>query len=261
MASADGENGCGIDGGDAEPQLSLSASPSLSGDVPGDAEVVEQRAPGREQQRGKEDEQQQPRCVKKTGLDSTAALETAERSEKLDLVLPHSKTNPTKTKLSTSRPAAAAASTRPAIYDELENDRAGAGAASGGRRSDGSNDRGGGGNDRSGGNDRWGDRRGGRRSPPPQQQRRRSSPRGGAKEEDEEAVYIPPFKLARLLGDATDREGEAFQRLSWEALRKVKRFFFHFFLFKIFDSFFLFFFSALAHKTLQALQNTQNFSR
>ena len=67
MASADGENGGGI-GGDAEPQLSLSASPSLSGgDGPGGAATeVEQRAPRREQKRGEEDEEpRQSRCVKK----------------------------------------------------------------------------------------------------------------------------------------------------------------------------------------------------
>lgn len=33
-------------------------------------------------------------------------------------------------------------------------------------------------------------------------------------------VYIPPFKLAQMQKDMNDKNGEAFQRMSWEALRK-----------------------------------------
>lgn len=33
-------------------------------------------------------------------------------------------------------------------------------------------------------------------------------------------VYIPPFKLAQLLAEQNDTTSEAYQRLSWDALRK-----------------------------------------
>lgn len=158
-------------------------------------------------------------------IDSTAQKKTAERSEKLDLLKPdlalEKRAKKKQNQSSLNRPAAT--SNRPAIYDEIggEDNR----EAAAGRRSNGS----GGGNERDRGarGDR-GDRRG-RRSPPQQRQWRRSSPQQQQRGE-KEAIYIPPFKLARMLGDTTDREGEAFQRLSWEALRKVnKRIFFFFF--------------------------------
>ena len=82
MASADGGGNGAADAGDLEPQLSLSASPSLSGDGAGDAGDVEQRAPRREQ-RGGEEEQEQPRCVKERKRcfdDGAGGKKTAERS-------------------------------------------------------------------------------------------------------------------------------------------------------------------------------------
>ena len=33
-------------------------------------------------------------------------------------------------------------------------------------------------------------------------------------------VYIPPFKLARMLDEVTDKKSEQYQRLTWDALRK-----------------------------------------
>jgi hypothetical protein len=31
---------------------------------------------------------------------------------------------------------------------------------------------------------------------------------------------VPPFKLAQMMADAADKEGAAYQRLTWDALRK-----------------------------------------
>jgi pre-mRNA-splicing factor CWC22 len=33
-------------------------------------------------------------------------------------------------------------------------------------------------------------------------------------------VYIPPFKLAQMLAEQKDTSSAAYQRLSWDALRK-----------------------------------------
>jgi hypothetical protein len=33
-------------------------------------------------------------------------------------------------------------------------------------------------------------------------------------------VYIPPFKLARMMADVSDRSSPEYQRLTWEALKK-----------------------------------------
>ena len=33
-------------------------------------------------------------------------------------------------------------------------------------------------------------------------------------------VYVPPFKLARMQGEVTDKSSKEFQKLAWEALRK-----------------------------------------
>eukprot|EP00889_Picochlorum_renovo_P002457 jgi/Picre1/29487/NNA_004873.t1 len=33
-------------------------------------------------------------------------------------------------------------------------------------------------------------------------------------------AYIPPFKLAQMMSDVTDKESVEFQRLTWDALRK-----------------------------------------
>jgi hypothetical protein len=33
-------------------------------------------------------------------------------------------------------------------------------------------------------------------------------------------VYIPPFKLAQMLSEQNDTTSEAYQKLSWDALRK-----------------------------------------
>lgn len=33
-------------------------------------------------------------------------------------------------------------------------------------------------------------------------------------------VYIPPFKLAQMMREVADKNGEAYQRMSWDALRK-----------------------------------------
>lgn len=33
-------------------------------------------------------------------------------------------------------------------------------------------------------------------------------------------VYIPPFKLARMMAEVSDRASPEYQRLTWEALKK-----------------------------------------
>jgi pre-mRNA-splicing factor CWC22 len=58
----------------------------------------------------------------------------------------------------------------------------------------------------------------GRRAPPPPQPAATTRPpppisRAGG-------VYIPPFKLAQMMAAETDKTSEAYQRLTWDALRK-----------------------------------------
>ena len=54
-----------------------------------------------------------------------------------------------------------------------------------------------------------------KRSPKPQKETQIE------KNKIQNSLYIPPFKLARLIADERDKDSENFQKLSWEALKKT----------------------------------------